>query len=37
MDSGLIKHAMSLAFPYIKYNKKIYIDPVTSEITLQKI
>lgn len=30
MDEGLIKKAMTLAFPSIKYNKKIFIEPVTA-------
>lgn len=37
MDKGLLKFGMSLAFPNIKYNKKIYISPVTTRITLSSI
>jgi len=37
MDTGLIKYGMSLAFPSIKYNKKIFIDPVASRITLESV
>ncbi len=34
MDEGIIKHAMSLVFPYIKCNMKIYIEEVENPITL---
>jgi len=37
MDTGLVKYGMSIAFPSIKYNKKIYISPVASRITLENV
>lgn len=37
MDTGLIKYGMSIVFPSIKYNRKIFIDPVASRITLESV
>ncbi|EGR32534.1 hypothetical protein IMG5_079040, partial [Ichthyophthirius multifiliis] len=37
MDEGIYKHAMSLIFPYIKCNMKIYIEQVENKISLQNL
>ncbi|EGR27054.1 hypothetical protein IMG5_202350 [Ichthyophthirius multifiliis] len=37
MDYGLIKHGMFFAFPFITYNKEIYIDSVINKISLETI
>ncbi|KAL4469424.1 hypothetical protein ABPG74_004677 [Tetrahymena malaccensis] len=37
MDQGFVKLAMSIMFPSIKYNKKIYLNPVAQRITLESI
>ncbi|EAR88616.3 hypothetical protein TTHERM_00185900 (macronuclear) [Tetrahymena thermophila SB210] len=37
MDQGFVKVAMSIMFPSIKYNKKIYLNPVAKRITLESI
>ncbi len=34
MEQGIIKNVMSLTFPMIKFNKKIFINPVSKAITM---